>query len=73
VVCLVVEAVLFGLFTLCMMCDQYSVMSTGATQIDRLKGEVNTSLGIHEVFGGASGKFSYSWLLPVDVWFPKYV
>ncbi|KAJ0399599.1 hypothetical protein P43SY_008918 [Pythium insidiosum] len=73
VIFLVVEAVLFGLFTLCMMCDQYSVILTGTTQIDRLKGEVSESLGIREVFGGASSKFSYQWLLPGDVWFPASV
>lgn len=70
---LVLEAVLFGLFTLCMMCDQYSVITTGATQIDRLKGEVGDSLGIREVFGGASHGFSLHWLLPVSIWFPTYV
>ncbi|TYZ68840.1 hypothetical protein PybrP1_011541 [[Pythium] brassicae (nom. inval.)] len=70
VMMLVLEAVLFGLFTLCMMCDQYSVITTGATQIDRLKGEVGDSLGVREVFGGASQGFSLNWLLPVSIWFP---
>jgi palmitoyltransferase len=70
VMMLVLEAVLFGLFTLCMMCDQYSVITTGATQIDRLKGEVGDSLGIREVFGGASHGFSLHWLMPVSIWFP---
>uniref|UniRef100_K3WKJ1 Palmitoyltransferase n=1 Tax=Globisporangium ultimum (strain ATCC 200006 / CBS 805.95 / DAOM BR144) TaxID=431595 RepID=K3WKJ1_GLOUD len=70
VVFLVLEAVLFGLFTMCMMCDQYSVITTGATQIDRLKGEVTDNLGIREVFGGASRRFSLHWLLPVNIWFP---
>lgn len=73
VVLLVLEAVLFGLFTLCMMCDQYSVITTGATQIDRLKGEAGDSLGIREVFGGAGEGFSLHWLLPVSIWFPTYV
>lgn len=73
VVFLVLEAVLFGLFTMCMMCDQYSVITTGATQIDRLKGEVGDSLGIREVFGGSSGGFALHWLLPVRIWFPTYV
>lgn len=68
---LVVEAVLFGFFTLCMMCDQYSVISTGATQIDRLKGEVNESLGIHEVFGGSDDRFAWHWLFPAQIWFPS--
>ena len=70
---LVVEAVLFGLFTFCMMCDQYSVISTGATQIDRLKGEVNDSLGIREVFGGSDDRFAWHWLFPVQIWFPSSI
>ncbi|KUF98437.1 Lysine-specific demethylase 4A [Phytophthora nicotianae] len=49
VVCLILEAVLFGLFTMCMMCDQYSVITTGTTQIDRLKGESADNLGLREV------------------------
>jgi hypothetical protein len=53
-----------------MMCDQYSVITTGTTQIDRLKGEVSENLGIREVFGGTSKKFNISWLLPVNIWFP---
>lgn len=72
VVCLILEAVLFGLFTMCMMCDQYSVITTGTTQIDRLKGEAADSLGLREVFGGADCKFSLNWLLPVNIWFPTY-
>ena len=35
----IIEALLFGLFTLCMMCDQWSVVLSSMTQIDRLKGE----------------------------------
>jgi palmitoyltransferase len=59
---LVVEAVLFGMFTTCMMCDQYEVVLTNVTQIDRLKGELllqqqqqlhpsDDRAGINEVFG----------------------
>lgn len=73
VVFLVLEAVLFGLFTMCMMCDQYSMITTGMTQIDRFKGEVTDTLGIREVFGGASKRFALHWLLPVRIWFPTYV
>uniref|UniRef100_A0AAV1UK92 Palmitoyltransferase n=1 Tax=Peronospora matthiolae TaxID=2874970 RepID=A0AAV1UK92_9STRA len=73
VVCLIMESVLFGLFTMCMMCDQYSVITTGTTQIDRLKGEVSASLGLREVFGGADCKFALHWLLPVNIWFPSSV
>lgn len=35
---LTVEALLFGLFTVCMMCDQWEVVTTNLTHIDRLKG-----------------------------------
>ncbi|KAH7476843.1 hypothetical protein PRIC1_000848 [Phytophthora ramorum] len=73
VVCLILEAVLFGLFTMCMMCDQYSVITTGTTQIDRLKGETADNLGLREVFGGSDYKFSLHWLLPVNIWFPSSV
>jgi hypothetical protein len=35
---LTVEALLFGLFTICMMVDQWDVVATNLTHIDRLKG-----------------------------------
>ncbi|ETW00567.1 hypothetical protein, variant [Aphanomyces invadans] len=73
VVCLCMEAVLFGLFTMCMMCDQYSVITTGTTQIDRLKGETSENLGVREVFGGSSSKPSLHWLLPVNISFPESI
>mgnify|MGYP006101164505 CR=1 FL=1 len=73
IVCLVIEGLLFGLFTSCMMLDQWGVVSTGATQIDRLKGEdVEIFHNFNEVFGGDFG-FKMNWLLPVDVTFPKSV
>ena len=71
VVFLVLESMLFGLFTVCMMCDQYSVITTGATQIDRLKGDYSQNFGVREVFGGADTSFSIDWLLPINIWFPK--
>ncbi|RHY10992.1 hypothetical protein DYB25_002543 [Aphanomyces astaci] len=64
VVCLCMEAVLFGLFTMCMMCDQYSVITTGTTQIDRLKGETSENLGVREVFGGTSNNLAMHWFFP---------
>mmetsp|Transcript_14890 Transcript_14890/g.29950 ORF Transcript_14890/g.29950 Transcript_14890/m.29950 type:complete len:526 (+) Transcript_14890:374-1951(+) len=56
---LIVEALLFGLFTCCMMVDQWDVVMTNVTHIDRLKGETgfgflddsSRMLGINEVFG----------------------
>ncbi|EQC42560.1 hypothetical protein SDRG_00290 [Saprolegnia diclina VS20] len=73
VICLCLEAVLFGLFTMCMMCDQYSVITTGTTQIDRLKGETSENLGIREVFGGVNNKIALHWFLPVNIWFPESI
>mmetsp|Transcript_2623 Transcript_2623/g.3043 ORF Transcript_2623/g.3043 Transcript_2623/m.3043 type:complete len:338 (-) Transcript_2623:1001-2014(-) len=68
----VLEALLFGLFTLCMMCDQWSVVLSSVTQIDRLKGERarKRSLceNLTEVFGGEP-RFSITWLLPTPVRF----
>ena len=37
------QAMLFGLFTMCMVCDQWEVVSTNQTQIDRLKGETHSA------------------------------
>jgi hypothetical protein len=39
VILLLVESILFGLFTLCMMGDQASVVTTNQTQIDKLKNQ----------------------------------
>ena len=62
---LTIEALLFGLFTICMMVDQWDVVVTNLTHIDRLKGADNgfynpsnqyrqnlkNRPGVHEVFG----------------------
>jgi hypothetical protein len=53
---LMVEAILFGLFTSCMMIDQAGVVTSKVTHIDRLKGGddalTGSSLsGVMEVFG----------------------
>jgi hypothetical protein len=69
-----IEACLFGLFTMCMMCDQWSVVLTGNTQIDQLKGGQEDSdhasirSNLNEVFGGTPN-FSLTWLLPTQVKF----
>jgi uncharacterized membrane protein (Fun14 family) len=39
VILLLVESILFGLFTLCMMGDQVPVITTNQTQIDKLKNQ----------------------------------
>ena len=74
IVLVVAESFLFGLFTLCMMCDQYGVVTTGTTQIDRYKGEeIGETLGLQEVFGGSSSSFAWHWLLPIPIWFPSSI
>jgi palmitoyltransferase len=72
---LCVEGALFGLFTSCMMLDQWTVVTTNTTQIDRLKGvndsdNGSTGEGVNETFGGDRG-FTTDWLLPTKVVFPK--
>jgi hypothetical protein len=72
VIFLVIEAVLFGLFTCCMMLDQYTVVSTNTTSIDRLKGEYHgLNHDVNEVFGGKDGRFRLDWFLPVPAAFPS--
>ena len=66
-------AVLFGLFTSCMLCDQYSVLSTNVAKIDRLKNQLTTVSEINEVFGGRSRGFHLHWLLPIAPHFPDSV
>lgn len=79
---LTIESFLFGMFTSCMMIDQWDVVSTNVTQIDRLKGaftmeETEFQSGVNEVFGvGRKGKKSTScrmdWISPfAKVCFPE--
>lgn len=81
---LVVESMLFGMFTCCMMLDQWDVVLTKVTHIDRLKGgttlndETDSRAGVNEVFGiglskGKKGSsFRPDWLSPMtNVCFPE--
>lgn len=74
---LFVEAILFGLFTSCMMFDQAGVVLTKITNIDRLKGGASDEktgasalAGVIEVFGlnpkktDLGGRFRADWLSP---------
>ena len=79
---LMVESLLFGLFTCCMICDQWDVVMSNMTHIDRLKGEVIAAVdrvpGVMEVFGagrrGARAHFRMDWLSPFgEVMFPPSV
>ena len=71
------EALLFGLFTACMLCDQYTSVRTGNTQLDDYKnsrakqparprfGTLRENLAL--VFG--ESRWRVWWLIPVDpVW-----
>ena len=73
VVFLVIEAILFGLFTLCMLGDQSTVLTTNQTQIDKLKGYRHEGIpDFNEVFGGSNeASFRIDWLLPIPVKFPE--
>jgi len=85
IVGLVVESILFGLFTTCMMCDQWDVVKHGMTHIDRLKGgdlmlSKDRVSGTTEVFGmgttmkRAQERFRSDWLSPfASVCFPESV
>ena len=67
-------ALLFGLFTACMLADQWSVLRTNVAKIDRLKGEeTECASDVNEVFGGRSRGFRYDWLLPTAPVFPESV
>mmetsp|Transcript_5136 Transcript_5136/g.9759 ORF Transcript_5136/g.9759 Transcript_5136/m.9759 type:complete len:395 (-) Transcript_5136:104-1288(-) len=82
---LMVESLLFGMFTCCMVIDQWDVVMSNVTHIDRLKGEIfmediEGRSGIHEVFGSGGGKgnkkvgFRLDWLSPfAKVCFPEHV
>lgn len=85
VVMLVTLAFLFGIFTLCMMCDQYPALQDGMTMIDRYQardraGADSASIrrqrrtpgaALAEVFGGrAADGFQLHWLLPTAVRYP---
>lgn len=73
-VALLVEGILFGLFTLCMLADQSETISSNQTQIDRLKNVRHDFQDeINEVFGTPSNyKFHVSWLLPTQAKFPTH-
>lgn len=71
VIFLVIVALLFGLFTLCMLGDQMTSIYTNQTQIDRLKNTKYAQQGeINEVCGSPSHiNFHVSWLWPTPVSF----
>lgn len=70
---LLVEAILFGLFTLCMMADQLDSVTSNQTQIDRLKNQKHIiQSDINEVFGTPSQlKYTHyeilNFISPIDL------
>lgn len=74
IILLIMESVLFGSFTMCMIFDQWEVVATGTTQIDRLKGESHeVRSDVNEVFGGAGKGMAWHWMLPLEPTFPASV
>jgi palmitoyltransferase ZDHHC3/7/25 len=84
VICLLLEALLFGMFTACMMIDQADVVRSKMTHIDRFTGTdvgSNSLSGVLEVFGVGQGsshrsmreaRFRPDWLSPfVQICFPS--
>jgi len=72
IIFVIMEAMLFGLFTACMMLDQWTVVSTGSTTIDRLKDKDSThEFDFNEICGGDSMNFQLDWLLPTAVIYPE--
>lgn len=77
---LLIEAILFGIFTACMMFDQFDVIRSKVTHIDRLKTTSTTNrsglAGVAEVFGVGRNQtttsFRPDWLSPFcQVCFPS--
>jgi hypothetical protein len=75
VIFLVIESLLFGLFTMCMIGDQWTTISSNQTQIDRIKGTKHEYQNeFNEVCGSLSTvSFSWSWFLPTPVTFNEDV
>mmetsp|Transcript_12890 Transcript_12890/g.15611 ORF Transcript_12890/g.15611 Transcript_12890/m.15611 type:complete len:473 (+) Transcript_12890:244-1662(+) len=71
-----VFAILFGLFTSCMLCDQWSVVTTHVAKIDRLKGDaedLEAYSGVNEIFGASTHRCRIEWLLPTLPRFPHSI
>ena len=72
VIWLFIEALLFALFTSCMMADQLYGAMLNQTQIDRMKNEHHeSSIEVNEVFGSpADTRCHLSWIVPFPVKYP---
>ena len=73
VVILGIVSLLFGMFTCCMILDQWDAITKNVSKIDRLKAGRNTigrgeaGLEINEIFG--TNGFTLSWLVPSGIQF----
>lgn len=78
---LFVLSILFLLFTLSMLVEQYDAMKSNISKIARLiikrdgsnvitDGYDRVSTKFNEIFGGDDANFAWHWLLPIPVWFP---
>lgn len=76
---LLIVAVIFMIFTCCMLCEQIEAIETNASKIARMKmrvGQAGTELArvteeFNEMFGGSSNKVAWHWFLPFAVEFPR--
>jgi hypothetical protein len=72
-IALVICSILFGLFTLCMLGDQLSAISSSQTAIDRLKNTKHKYQSeVNEVCGSARHvRCHHTWFIPYAVKFPE--
>lgn len=82
VLLLSIVAMLFMMFTLCMLFEQIEAIKSNISKIARMKlkrenGDLNSnpelarvSTEFNEIFGGTSPSFAWHWLLPIPVKFP---
>ena len=73
VVGLIVEAVLFGLFTLGMTCEQVTGIIDDSGKIDRMKGEKGAGQNAYDGLGQVFGPFSLLWLVPTTPEIPDRI
>lgn len=76
---LMIIAVIFMIFTCCMLFEQIEAIETNASKIARMKmsvGHAGTELArvteeFNEMFGGTSSEVAWHWFLPFAVEFPR--
>jgi len=76
---LLIVAVVFMIFTFCMLIEQIDAIQTNSSKIARMKmrvGQGGTELArvteeFNEMFGGTSNAVAWHWFLPLEVRFPR--